>query len=46
MSDDNKKTLFNALKSEGYDNFESQDAFNQYISDPGNRNKLYNATEK
>ena len=35
--------MFNALKSEGYDNFESQDAFNQYISDPGNRNKLYNA---
>lgn len=42
----NRKTLYNALKQEGYDNFKDENDFNAYIESDENRRTLYNALKQ
>lgn len=46
MAQDNKIKLYEALKSEGYDNFKNQSDFDSYIHVPANRKKLFDALKQ
>lgn len=46
MAQNNKIKLYEALKSEGYDNFKSQSDFDSYIHVPANRKKLFDALKQ